>query len=65
MSKTTTTEYFCDRCKVSLGDKEPPRKVKVNAYAEGEWAMDFVAEWVDLCEPCCKACYRFFTGQAS
>ena len=61
MSAKTTTEYFCDRCGDSLGDKEPSKKLTVKAALEGEWAMEFSRDWKDFCPSCKSDVIKFFT----
>lgn len=65
MSEKTTTEYFCDRCGVSIGETAPKRRMTVKAHCEGEWALDFAHTWQDFCAGCQNAVYRFFMERVS
>lgn len=52
MAEHTTTHFTCEVCGVDLGEKKPVSKGKVMAGFEGEWAMDAVFEWKDMCRDC-------------
>lgn len=52
MAEHTSVHYTCDVCGTNLGEKQPISKGKVMAHFEGEWAMDAVFEWKDMCRDC-------------
>lgn len=61
MSAKTTTEYFCDRCGESLGEKKPREDLAVTAGLEGEWGMEFSHKWKHFCPSCRQQTVEFFT----
>ena len=52
MAEHTSTHYTCDVCGTNLGEKQTISKGKVMAHFEGEWAMDAVFAWEDMCRDC-------------
>ena len=61
MAIHTTMRFSCDRCGTDLGPERGEQEITITASKAGEWAMEWTAEWNDLCPKCKMVIDEFFS----